>query len=124
MSYQVGCVVIYRVNNLLADLTDTHGPPRVRQVLHKVLPDRASLLPSLFGLLVLLQLSFALSLFIFLSLGDTVVNHQMVHHVGSIIFVGDHALPTYMTSTQRLISWVFREMIPNNAFLGSDLFWC
>ena len=69
MSYQVGCVVIYRVNNLLADLTDTHGSPRVRQVLDKMLPDRASLLPSLFGLLVLLQLSFALGLRIFLRRG-------------------------------------------------------
>ena len=63
MSYQVGCVVIYRVNNLLADLTDTHGPPWVRQVLDKVLPDRASLLPSLFGLFGL-QLSVALGLLI------------------------------------------------------------
>ena len=124
MSYQVGCIVVDGVDNLLTDLADTDGAPGVCQVLHKVLPHRTSLLPSLFGLFGLLQLAFNLSLLVLLrqlGLGDAVVNHQMVHHIGRVVLVGDHALPTNMTGTQRLISWVFREMIPNNAFLGSDL---
>ena len=66
VSYEVGCIVIYRVDNLLADLADTHGSPGVCQVLNKVLPDRASLLPSLFRLFGLLQLSFTLGLLIFM----------------------------------------------------------
>ena len=64
VSYQVGRIVVYGVNNLLADLTDTDGTPRVLQVLHKVLPYRASLLPSLFGLHGLLQSFFSLCLLI------------------------------------------------------------